>query len=777
MDFGMARSLESTGLTQTGAMMGTPAYMSPEQAEGRTADARSDIFAIGIILYEMLTGVVPFKADTILATLLKRTQGPPVAPRDLNATLPQGINDVVLKCLAVDPAQRYQSASDLLRELDALSGGQQPASTLSPVTLPPAFVPSARRPKRWILAGAAILLLAVIAGGAAVWSNLRGRPVNAGKPVSVLVADFENATGDSIFNGTLEPMFTLALEGAPFISAVRRDTAMQAAREVQPNAAILTESLARLVAVRQGIAVVVVGSVRQSGTFVIRVRALDGATGREIAQRETTASDKEGVLKTVGKLAARIRTALGDATPESKQIAAAETFTAGSLEAAQAYGEAQAQRFAGKTEAAANSYLKAISLDPNFGSAYASLAAVSNNLGQRDKAVKLYQEALTHIERMTDREKYRTRGGYYLVTMDPQKAGDEFAALVRLFPADYMGYSSLAYADYLRHDMRSALEAARHALELYPNNVPYRNNLALYALYAGQFDVAVKESSASIGGNPGYIKGYITLAAAQLGDGHPDQAAQTYDRLRGVSALGASFASSGKADLALYQGREKDALTELESGIAGDVENKNPTAAAKKLLAMAEALLLLGRKAQAIESVDRAVKLAKEDVLFPAARLYVQAGQDGKASGLAADLGRKFEPLPQALSKVIAGEIELEHGRPREAIALLQASVAQSDMWLARFDLGRAYVAADAFPQADSEFDLCLRRRGEATDGYMNDEQTSHFLPPVYYYLGRVREGLRSSGAVDSYKRFLAFKDAASQDPMVLDARRRAPVN
>ena len=121
MDFGLARTLESTGLTQAGALIGTPAYMSPEQALGNPVDVRSDLFSLGIIFYEMVTGIVPYKADTVLASMLKRTQGNAPAPFELDAAIPKDVSDVVLKCLATDPANRYQIAGDLLSDLDILA--------------------------------------------------------------------------------------------------------------------------------------------------------------------------------------------------------------------------------------------------------------------------------------------------------------------------------------------------------------------------------------------------------------------------------------------------------------------------------------------------------------------------------------------------------------------------------------------------------------------------------------------------------------------------------
>jgi tetratricopeptide (TPR) repeat protein/predicted Ser/Thr protein kinase len=798
MDFGLARSVEMSGLTQTGTVLGTPAYMSPEQAQGGVLDERSDLFSLGVIFYELLTGQLPFQADTIWGTLLKRTEGPPPAPISIIPDLPAPLSDIVMKCLAIDPAERLQTATEFALALDVWIGDGPFASvassptrswqpqtavpetagtgrrrTLVARTVIPATPAVGRRPQilKWACAG--VVLVSLIGGGLVVWNRV-GQRARPAKPVSVIVADFENATGDSIFNGTLEPMLTLALEGSPFIDTVRRDRAMQVARQLQPGATALSESLARLVALREGISAVASGSVRQSGEYRIAARAVDAVSGREIARREITASDKESILKTIGKLAAPIRQALGDKTPESQQLAAAETFTAGSLEAAQSYATAQAQRFAGNGEAAVNSYLKSISLDPNFGSAYASLAAVYANLGQREEARKYYEIAMARIDRMTDREKYRTRGGYYLATMDPAKAIDEFSALVRQYPADTMGLSSLAFSYYLLRDMPKALGEGRRALEIYPKNVPYRNNVALYALYAGEFDTAAKEATTVLAQNPAYLKGYITLALAQLAQGEPVKTSETYDRLGKVSALGASFACTGVADLALYESRPKDANAALEKGVTEDLNNKSPTAAAKKLVMAAEAFLMEGQKSKAVESADRAVQLAKESVLFPAARVYAEAGQESKAAALATELGRKIEPLPQANSKLIEGELELARGRPRNAIKLFEESLKLSNTWLARFEMGRAYLAAGAFPQADSEFDLCLKRRGEATDVYLDEEQTYRFLPQVYYYLGVARQGLKSPGAADSFRIYLGLKAKDAPDPMVADARLRS---
>ena len=122
MDFGLARSMEGDGMTRTGTMLGTMEYMSPEQAQAKDLDARSDIFTVGLILYELLTGIMPYKAESAIASLLKRTRQRAIPVSDVDKNVPGALSNVVSKCLERDPALRYQSADDLLNDLWAWRG-------------------------------------------------------------------------------------------------------------------------------------------------------------------------------------------------------------------------------------------------------------------------------------------------------------------------------------------------------------------------------------------------------------------------------------------------------------------------------------------------------------------------------------------------------------------------------------------------------------------------------------------------------------------------------
>lgn len=395
------------------------------------------------------------------------------------------------------------------------------------------------------------------------------------------------------------------------------------------------------------------------------------------------------------------------------------------------------------------------------------------NLGQRQEAEKYYQMAMARIDRMTDREKYRTRGSYYLSADNYEKAIEEYSALVKQYPADTAAHSNLALAHLYSRNMSRALEEGRRAIEIQPKSVLYRNNVALYAMYSGDFETAAREARGVLELNPSFAKAYVALALSDLAQGRVAEAAETYRRLGAVSARGASLAASGLADLALYEGRTTDAIAILEKGIAGDLASSSPVAAGSKSAMLAHTRLLRGQTPQALAAADQAVSQSKDkSALFAAARVYLQAGIDSKALALASQLGARLEPEPQAYAKLIEGEVRLKQGNAREAAKLFREAHNLVDTWLGRFDLGRAYLEAGAFTEADSEFEACLKRRGEAAAVFLDDVPSYRYLPPVYYYLGRAQEGLKSPAATDSYKTFLAIKEKADRDPLVGDARR-----
>ena len=770
-DFGLAKSFEAgaQGMTKTGAFLGTPRYMSPEQVEGKPADQRSDLYAYGLILYEMVTGDVPFTGESTLKVMYQRIQEKPKSPKLVNPSLPNWLVRIIMRCLEKDPAARYQSAYEILADLQ---GSKSSAGARSVQIQFPEF---ARWRWIWIAGGVVGALLL-----ASVLLVFRGKlPFGSSAklhaPVSVLVADFTNHTGDPIFDDTLEPMFNVALEGASFINAYSRTGARMLAQKLPNPTDKLDEQSARLVAVGQGIGAVVTGSLSRRGDgYKLSVEALDARTGNSIANSEVNASNKDELLLAVPKLAAPIRKALGDTTPKSVQLAASGPFTAASLEVVHLYNVGMEQQFAGKMEESLRSFSKAVELDPNFARAYAGMSGPSAALGRQADAEKDLKLAMQHVDRMTERERYHTRAFFYLVTSDYQKCVEEYAILVNQYPADRVGQADLAVCSLQLRNIPRAIEASRRAVEIVPNGVVQRLNLSFQTSFGGDFQSGEREARAALQINPSSDQGYLNLAEAQLGQGQLSQATESYHTLEKVGAMGASMAAAGLADLAVYEGRFADAVRLLEKGAAADLEAKSLDSAADKFAKLAHAHLSQGQTGAAVAAADKAsVHSQTVQVRFLAGRIFAEAGEIAKAQKLATSLGSELLAEPQAYAQIIKGKCALKQGDSRQAIQAFTEAEKLLDTWIGRFELGRAYLETELFVEADSEFDRCIKRRGEALELFLDNVPTYGYLPPVYYYQGRVREGLKSSTSADSYRTYLSIRGQAGEDPLLPEIHRR----
>jgi tetratricopeptide (TPR) repeat protein len=785
IDFGLAKLLDTalpvslsgtsqletqSGMTQRGYILGTFSYMSPEQARGEIVDVRSDIFSFGVVLYEMLAGSGPFNRPSTIETLsaILRDDPPPVhlgggiAPPDLQR--------VVNRALAKDPDKRYAGVEQMLGDLRALRDTPMRGG-IAIVRRVGHWVRRSKRPATLALTAAAVLV-AVMFG--AYLTARRAPPAADVKPVSVLVGDFANQTGEAVFDGALAPTFNVTLEGATFVASYGQAAARRLAAQLEPGATILDERVTRLVAVREGISVVTIGAIARAGDgYRLSVRALDAVTGAEIVNDAQEVAGKEAVLKAVNRLAARVRRALGDTTPESKQLAEAEMFTSRSLDAVHDYAAAQEFQVAGRYDEAASLYQRALELDPDLGRAWAGLAVIAIDRGQREDAQEYFRKAMASIGRMSEREQFRTQGIYYLMTRQLDQAVDELRELVEAFPADTSGLSSLALAYFLKRDMEKALAEGRRAVEIYPKNVLWRNSVGLYALYASDLGTAVTEQRAVLDLNPDLVKGYAGLALAQLGLGQVNEARATWKALAGKGSGGASAAATGLADLALYLGKPDEAIAVLGSGIDDDIAAGDSEAAATKLAMLGEAQLARGATSQALVAAVRARAASSSETVKYGAALVLLAAGDARAALEAADeLDRRLEPDPQMYARLIRAELALAAGDPRAALARFQEAQEIADSWLGRFGFGRAYLAAGAYPEAQSELDECLRRRGEAIAVFLDEVPTARLLPPVHYHLGHALEGLGHPRAAEQFRAYLAIRGGGS-DPLTTEARRR----
>ncbi|HET7698805.1 MAG TPA: protein kinase [Vicinamibacterales bacterium] len=759
MDFGISRSISGTATaTALGAVVGTLEYMAPEQAQGQPVDPRADIYAFGLMLYDMLTGRQRLTRGNPMSEIMSRMQHGPPALRQLDPAIPEAVEQIVARSVEPSPDKRYQRTSDLLAALDGLTADGHPALT-------------ARAPSRSLLAPLA-LGLALVALALAGWSMLGSRrpaaPAAPPKPLSILVANFDNRAGEEQFEGLLEQAMAVGIEGTSFITAFPRRDALRVAREIAPDRT-LTEDVARLVSTREGIDRIVAGAISSPDgrRYRLELKVLDPADARPLMEWNTDVASKAEVLAAVGRGAAQVRSALGDRTASA---ADAETFTAKSIEAAQAYARAQERNWAGDTEAAIAEYEKAIALDPELGRAYSGLAALHFNAGRREQAIDYYKEAMKHTDRMTERERLRTRGGYYLMIRNSAKANEELQTLVDKYPADTAALANLAVNRVYERRMAEAVELGKRAAGIYPKNVIRRNNVALFMMYAGDFDGAEREARAALALKPDYVKALVALAMAQFGRGQIGEAEGTWKQLDGIAA-GRTFAVAGLADLALYRGRIADAIAVLTRDGASPADPR-------RLVTLAEAQFAQGNESAAAASALAAAQSegGKNDpvVTFLAGQILAQARRP-QASAIATTLRTHIDSDPRMYGFLLDGEIALRNGDARAALDHLNQAQKLGDSWLGRYALGRAYLAAERFTEAESEFDLCLGKRlGEVTAAFLDEIPTYRLLPPVHYYMGLVREGMKNDrGAAESFRRFLEVKKDGDEQRLVADARRR----
>ncbi len=780
MDFGIARSTgaraiaeapdgryvaPSAGHTVVGAIVGTVQYMAPEQAQAHPVDHRADIYAAGLIIYDMLGGRVRLeRAESAIAELTSRTLAPPPSLIAINPAVSEPIDRIVRRCLQPDPAARYASAQELLADLDRLDDAGRLRRRDRQVT-------------RKMAAAAVTVFAAALAG--TWWAARPPAPIVEPTPVSVLIADFENGTGDPVFSGAVEQALSIAIEGASFISAYPRPQARKIAEQLNPGAAI-DEKMAHLIARREALNIVVAGSIRRDGTkYALAVRAVDpakGEGGTPIATAAATAPDKATVLETVARLAARLRRDLGDTASAADREKPSETFTAASIDAMRAYVRGQDLQVAGKLPEALAAYQQAVAFDSGFGRAYNGMAGVYSNLKQSAKADESFQQALKYLNRMTEREKYATLGGYYLlISRNYEKAIENYEALVSKYPADRGGHGNLALAYLNVRKVDKAVAGVRKALALEETNLLQRMNYAIYSMYAGDFKTAIDESRKIPKDNWLHAIALFTVARAAAAAGDSGAAESTLGELAATGALGASLAKTLQADLAMYSGRYQAAIATLRPAAAAAEAAGDRDGAAGSLLLLAEALAASGQRAQAISAAARATELtSSESVLFPAALLLLELGETRRAETVAATLVNQLQTHTTSYAGLITAQLALQRKRLPDAMQGFREAQKGYDSWFARSLLARASFEAKQYPEALAEFELCLKRKGEVTDVFFADSATLRYLPPVYYWLARTQEALQNPEAAENYRRYVDIrKNTEGADPLLADARAR----
>lgn len=566
LDFGLAKSVSPpsnvattvTGedeLTALGLTVGTLPYMSPEQARGQPVDARTDLFSFGAVLYEMATGRPAFQANTpagIFEALLTAT---PPAPARLNQSTPDPLERIIAKAMEKDPSLRYQSAADMRADLRRL---QREGSSADRTT---AALPAVRvrRPPARVLGGAALALTAI-----AILVYTRSSAPALTEKDTVLIADFDNTTGEPLFDGTLQQALAIAIEQSPYFNVFPtqrvRETLQQMNRtETTP----VSGDVAREISERGGINAIIAGSIAPLGSsYVLTLEATSARDGATLGREQTQAANREAVLTGLSEAASKLRRKLGES------IASIEKFdrplqeaTTSSLEALRLYSQGRVVFAQGKHREAIPFFAKAIELDPNFAMAHASHALAHRNSPDPDGGASRRSAARAYElrERVTERERYALVYYYFAyVEGNLDKARENLELAVQTYPRDYTFGNNLAYQKLMIGQYEEAVELAARALRLAQRStaVLYSNHgWALRAL--GRYDEAKKTFAEAHARNVDYHMIHRNLLAIAFAEGDRTAVERELAWAKGTAAEPTFHGPS--VEMQLFEGRRSTA--------------------------------------------------------------------------------------------------------------------------------------------------------------------------------------------------------------------------
>jgi tetratricopeptide (TPR) repeat protein len=690
LDFGLAQFSAEEPLTTPGMALGTAGYMSPEQARGMSADARSDIYSFGLVLSEMATGT---------PAPVRRNTGPP------------GLDHIISRCLEYDPEQRYQHASEIRGALARLKLGYSRRGV-------------AGRWKTMALVGAAVIAVFVVG-----YVYLHRSPIVTDKDTIVL-ADFRNSTNDAVFDDTLRQGLAIQLEQSPFLSLVSDRRIQQSLRLMgRPRDTPLTPDIAREICERIGSAATLDGSiVRLGDQYVVTLRAQSCRNGDVLDEEQAQAARKEDVLHALSLVAARFRRRVGEspATIQQHSTALAEATTP-SLDALKAYSAAW------KTHASTGSpalplFQRAVELDPNFAMAYASLGRMYADVNEMTRSEESTGRAYELRNRTSDREKFWITAAYDTqVTENVARAQQTCEAWIQTYPRDAFPHSFLGGLIYpVLGNFEAAAEEARRAIEIDPDfAAPYHilaTRLKNLDRYADAEQVLDRASQLKLDSPELQLEGY-------------DLAFLKNDRAKMAKAEAVvqgkpegDFVIHHEGFARAYSGHLREART-----MAGRAEDIALQAHRRESVAMYRAGSALWEAFFGNASAAKTGALAALDVSrdriteYGAAFALAVAGDSPRAQTLADDLARRFpEDTSVRFSYLPAlrARIALNRGDTDQAIELSQAASlyefgAPRSAIHANFGglypvyvRGEAYLAAHRGAEAAMEFRKILAHRG-----------------------------------------------------------------
>jgi len=641
-------------LSIVGIISGTPAYMSPEHVRGDDLDRRTDIFALGLLLYEMATGHQAFGGKTggaIIEAILTRT---PPSARTLNPQIPPQLEEIINKCLDKDRNLRYPTAAAVRSDLQQLKrvseSGQIMSSTASvaaattATTATPVTHPPVRR-FGWksITASAALLPLLALAG----WFYMSHRAHGLTQMDTVVLADFINKTGDPIFDDTLRQGLAAQLQQSPFLSLVSEQRIQQTLRLMDlPPDSKLSPAVAGDLCQRAGSAAYLTGAISSIGAqYVIGVSAVNCRTGDSLAEEQSTANGKENVLNALGEVSTKLRERLGESLRTVQKLdTPIEQATTPSLEALQAYSLGR-KTMLGKADytAAVPLFERSIQLDPNFAMAYANLGTAYHNLGEKILASENTHRAYDLRTHVSEWEKFYIESHYHhFVTGDLEKARQSYELWAQIYPREQVPPINLGVVYQTLGQYDKSLTEFREALRLSPADSLNFGNLVLAYIHLNRLDDARTLANDALSKNLDSSDLRVSLyQLAFLKNDLPSMAQQ----------VSWSVGKPGKENIMLYleagtaahSGKLTAAreLSRQASTSASRAGEKEMAAGCESAAALWEALY--GNPSQARQRVGATLAQSNgRDSQFVAAFALALIGDSPRAQALADDLQTRF---------------------------------------------------------------------------------------------------------------------------------------